>query len=962
MTTMVENNKRSLSDDVSSPNRKPSSAKKADNKVSPNKENAKSAGLKMMETDNMEDLATTITTEISLIQQDDSIWSHTSDDKDELSDGTEVIQFDDFKTEEETSTESDLTDEQVQDILMSFGKIGFVTHNDDDSIIQALANFFGYQLFSDNLNQKLIMSYLVAHQEWFKTNHNEKDRLDTGHYKILAKCLGMTAKRFKKLSTGQIKKKVTKKFLSIDVTQEYSVAHVQHLSKINGIFFPKGTISDSGKQSLINRMVNSIDLKKHSIVSTDKFSTQKILGFISNSNKGNHPVTNLNNPYAKTPKKNNNPHSTPTTANAATTPSQPVHNGNELRRPPNTNIRAIATTAPTTGTLGQATVNPTTQTDADGTGSHQRRPIPTNPHNTNQTNQNNTTTTVNGGILEPEPIEEIQHENIATRFSRIELRLCMQPNDNENGDVNQLRRQLQEVIQQLLTVDPHIRFWSWYERSNDSHLNITNIPRDIRSINRYFNRIAPSQFGMVHGEFRMEHSRRWEDIIYDLTPWLSENRHGLYYQHLQCPSTTNLGWLLWSFRKIDVAVLQMELLLNHHINVVLRYQNIVLNRGTSTPATDKVMALHVISDKRDADKVAAKLKEIYPYGKISPSFPLGIVMRFIPHIFRVKRDKFQKIAQLRARQNTFLTAIEDPVRPMNATSWEILTLDTNHASFGTLRNRLMDVTSRDRPNDKLFLSVDTSYFRSNEVIFTFLPRNETEARAFVTNIVPFFLHSYDEEMLTHFFHSEAIMRAKSVIWNADTREVESADDAYLNNGGDDIDDFDIFDSMEITESTGANCNTHTDRVERLFYGEESDSIGTLFTNNQQRVINTSPSNQFVGHLQTPVTQNRSNGVTPSTSSIGGQSSGTIFTNEEATAQIILLTNGFRNIEMMFMAVMQQQGIQIPSNILNNTNRNNNNNPTNNTHLTESSTGAHADVAMHNNHLELVDQQVDQEQP
>jgi hypothetical protein len=255
---------------------------------------------------------------------------------------------------------------------------------------------------------------------------------------------------------------------------------------------------------------------------------------------------------------------------------------------------------------------------------------------------------------------------------------------------------------------------------------------------------------MAHGEFRMEHSRRWEDIIHDITPWLSEHRHGLFYQHLQCANTTNLGWLLWSFRKIDTEVLQRELLLNHGINVALRFQNIVVHRGRSDPQ-DRVMALHVISDRKEADRVATALKTLYPFNKQMPTFPLGIVLRFIPHAFRVKRDKLQKITRLRARQGTFLHAIENPVRPMNATSWEILTLDTNRDQFGTLRQQIMAVHSRERPDDKLFLSVDTSYFRSNEVIFTFLPRNETEARAFVSYVVPFFLHHFSEDILRDFF-------------------------------------------------------------------------------------------------------------------------------------------------------------------------------------------------------------------
>ncbi len=952
---MAERNKRPLFDDGPSPNREPSSANKADNKATPTKQNANMLGSKMMETDNMDVLATTMATDLSLIQQEDSIWSSNTNDKDDLSDGTEAIQFEDLKDDNETLEKTILTDEQVQDILQNFGKIGFVTHNDDDSVLQALANFFGYQLLSANLDKDLLKSFIIAHQEWFKNHHNEIEKLDIVHYKILAKCIGIPNKRFKKLSNSELfKKKVTKKFLSIDANQEYSVAHVQHLSKINGIFFPKGTISDSGKQSFITRMINAIDLNKHSIVSPDKYSTQKILGFISNSKKVNHTIKQLRNPYAKQSQSNNN-----TSDNDITPASQLTHNDIGLGNS-HVSIRTSTITE-------QATANQTNQPDATAT-TTQRQDIPANTNNTTQPNLTNTITTVIGGTPDELEIdEEMQNETIATKFSRIELRLCMHPNENENGDVNQLRRHIHEALQQLLLVDPHIRIWSWYERSLDSSLDINNIPQDIRSINRYFNRLSPSQYGMVHGEFRMEHSRRWEDISHDLTPWLSDNRHGMYYQHLQCPSTTNLGWLLWSFRKIDVAVLQMELLLNHGINVTLRYQNIVLNRGR-TPANERVMALHVISDKTEADRVAARLKELYPYGKEIPSFPLGIVMRFIPHIFRVKRDKFQKITQLRARQGNFLTAIENPARPMNATSWEILTIDTNRATFGTLRSRIMEISPRDRPNDKLFLSVDTSYFRSNEVIFTFLPRNETEAREFVTNIVPFFLHSYDENTLATFFHSEAIMRAKSINWNMETREIESADDAYLNNGREDIDDFDNFEPMGAAEASGTtNYNPQIDRVELFLHGYENDSIGTLFTNNQQRMSNTSPSSQLAGQLQTPTTQHNRNGITPSNSSIGGQSLGTTFTNEEATNHILLLTDGYRNLELMFMAVMQQQGIPIPTltrrhNVINNTpiQHDINNSTTN----TEGSNGPSDDRAMQDNQLELVDPnitQIDQEQ-
>ena len=163
------------------------------------------------------------------------------------------------------------------------------------------------------------------------------------------------------------------------------------------------------------------------------------------------------------------------------------------------------------------------------------------------------------------------------------------------------------------------------------------------------------------------------------------------------------------------------------------------------------------------------------------------------------------------------------------------------------------------------------------------------------------------------FHSEAINRGKSLIWNAETREIESADDAYMNNTGDGIDDFDLLDTMGIEDNAMYDSNPQMERVERLFYGEESDSIGTLFTNKQNGQNRASVSiTSYTTPVDTAKSENNRTVVGVGNNSIGGQSSATTFTNEEASIQIISLTEGFRNLERMFMAVMQQQGITLPA--------------------------------------------------
>jgi hypothetical protein len=114
-----------------------------------------------------------------------------------------------------------------------------------------------------------------------------------------------------------------------------------------------------------------------------------------------------------------------------------------------------------------------------------------------------------------------------------------------------------------------------------------------------------------------------------------------------------------------------------------------------------------------------------------------------------------------------------------------------------------------------------------------------------------------------------------------------------------------------TNSVTVTHSPQVDRVERLYFGEESDSIGTLFTTNQQgMMISGTQNSSMVNPASTPITQNRS-GRTGG-SSVGGCSSGTIFTNEEASNHIIFLTEGFNNLASMVKTLVEQQALLMAS--------------------------------------------------
>jgi hypothetical protein len=160
------------------------------------------------------------------------------------------------------------------------------------------------------------------------------------------------------------------------------------------------------------------------------------------------------------------------------------------------------------------------------------------------------------------------------KTSRLEIRLNMKQEGNEN-DVLQLQRQLQEVVNEICRVDSTIRIFPWMDRETETALENAQVPNEIRSINKYFSRIQPIQTGFAYGEIKITHSRRWEDMIYNMTEWLSTRKQGLYYQTLQCQTTTNLDWLLWSFRRIDIKLLEkksnklLALLSNYAIKTLL---------------------------------------------------------------------------------------------------------------------------------------------------------------------------------------------------------------------------------------------------------------------------------------------------------------------------------------------------------------------------------------------------------
>jgi hypothetical protein len=444
--------------------------------------------------------------------------------------------------------------------------------------------------------------------------------------------------------------------------------------------------------------------------------------------------------------------------------------------------------------------------------------------------------------ITPEDYKKPGTRKSTNNVSRFEFRLNMAQSRSDSNILDQLKRQLQEIVQQIISSDASIIILPWYDNTEQTPMNRMQIPNDLRQINKYFQRIKPKESGYAYGELKIKHTKKWEDIIYEMTPWLSQHKHGLYYQKVQAPTTVNIGWLLWSFRRIDTEVLEQEIFKLYGYKVHLRYQNIA--DGKPNPAgTDIVRALHVVVNQTETEQIKALFQKIYSF-KVT-NFPLGIILRFVPNYNTVGKNKQTHILKWRYKQRVFGEEVENYIKPMTTSNWEIMNLDKKIDGFGTLRKALMKISTKDNENEPLFISADTSFFRSNEVLFTFFPQHENEARLFVANIVPYFHHQLDIKTLELLFHQEAITRAASSIWDPHTNEVLSPTDMYVEKSAEDDDDFEFLnktDNVSTPQPTYAQVvqTGEFNRIQRLIIGDDSTSIGSMFTNKRNSSITDDP--------------------------------------------------------------------------------------------------------------------------
>lgn len=405
--------------------------------------------------------------------------------------------------------------------------------------------------------------------------------------------------------------------------------------------------------------------------------------------------------------------------------------------------------------------------------------------------------------------------------SRVTFKLTVPAaQDMQISTMNVIRAMMKEIKK----ADKSFQFYPWTEEN--SHMKRLRKPEELTTMTEmkpYSSRLFTYKNNdsmALYPLFQIGHDITLEDIRKDIREWAATNECNIFWNMLQCESSTEIGYFCYSPRSAEPGALADEISDMIGIQVGLRWKVISTGKRGKIPDNKKVFALVVEVDKRE--KYSAQQALIKFFGrkiKETHEYPNGIRMRFVKN----KSDALNtveaaKLDRLRERQKVFLKSIQ------TCETEDIVQLDYSPTDGEpTLRQMIMNIKSNKYTATPLFHSVDLDW-RGEGHIFTYSPKVGDEAECMVRTLLPYLSHKYPLYDVEAYFTDDAIARCSSLeVDNKTGMVIQAYDDDFNDEEEDLIIGFDL--TIDINKEKATLQRPDKDKQAPM--PEDDDSVSTL---------------------------------------------------------------------------------------------------------------------------------------
>ena len=355
------------------------------------------------------------------------------------------------------------------------------------------------------------------------------------------------------------------------------------------------------------------------------------------------------------------------------------------------------------------------------------------------------------------------------KVTRVTMKITLEASDDPRGMAMQ---EIKRFYTELVKADDTLQIYTWKtsEESKGRIRKPEKMPKNLREMQTYSSKlyVFDNKNKMtIYPMVRIGHDKPLEDIREEIREWSRETNNRIFGNMLQCESSSEIGWFLYSTQKMDGGALADEISDMLGVNVGLRWKMINLGTKGKVSEDKKVSAMAIEVDTKY--KWQAQKKFIQFYGKEIQRpdyYPNGIRLRFI----KAKKDAINakeraKLDKLRERQKAFLSTIKA------TQTWDIVQLDYS-AEIGqpTLRQMIMEVTSEQYPGTPLFHSVDLDW-RGDGHVFEYSPKMQDEAECMVNYLQPYLEYHFPEAQVMNYFTEDSIERCSDIKVDEETGQV-----------------------------------------------------------------------------------------------------------------------------------------------------------------------------------------------